>query len=259
MTLTELVVVITIIALLVTMVTVSFNGVKKHFTRADCKARHNVFARAADQYSLDHGLKYVQGSVGSPEVVDENGVVTEEAVPDNYAYMNSFAYRDLLIYGLSDQDAMCATISETEGLFGDTEELTGSDQEPEPITGYQIGFVYWLGREDILDPDGNVVYQSRKRGDASYDMSSRTLATCLCYDGNSPVSGGGGSSSTDGSFLPHLSGGSARYPAAVMPNPWDSDEPEGLVVSHLDQSVTWVPFNELAGIMQLNYIWYDAK
>jgi prepilin-type N-terminal cleavage/methylation domain-containing protein len=271
-TLLELIVVMSIISLLVGIVAVVYTGVRKNFVKADCMARHNVFAKAVGQYAYSHDLKYPLGNVGSPaetivtpESVDENGVVTPEStqeieeVPDNYVYMNSFAYRDLLIYGISDESATCATIGIQDWMFGENEDEDGTTGEMSEVEGYQIGFIYWLGRGDIKDSEDNIVYESRQRGDVNYTLSSQTLATCLCYDGNSPGSDGSTPESGNGSVLPHMGSDYHEYPADVVPNPWDTETPEGLVVSHLDESVRWVPFEDLTGIMQNNYIWYNPK
>ncbi len=243
MTLIELLVVIAIIAILAGMTVVALRGINTMKKRAQCQTNMKFFASACTSFSFDSGAgSYPSGGIGDSET-------------DDYTRVNSMVMTQLGMYDVTEKVATCSTIGEQDWLFDETpaqpEEPTDPVPDPdpdadpdadpemeEPTMAFQMGIVYWLGRGDILDEEsGEVVYESRNDRDSYLQLSSSTLATCLCYDGH-------GQSSGTGSVLPHVGTGFVRS-TPDQADPWadGGDYPDGIVIARINGNADWYPYD----------------
>jgi len=236
-TLVELLTVFAIILALVAMAMPALQGIEATKMRTQCQANTRIFVGACHQFALDNAnLEYPIGSVGVAAEVEG-----EDDVPDDYTQISPSAFTALTTYGVTPESTTCKTIGEQDWLFS-----TDIDAP------YRMGMIYWLGREDILDADDNVIYQSRQRYDKQYDPTSRTVVTCLAFDSHTPGTG-------EMSVMPHL-GNACKVYGAAEPNPWTgSQHHDGLAVGYIDgSSAAFVKYEDLTDITQYHRIWYVA-
>ncbi len=156
---------------------------------------------------------------------------------DDYVWFNGNTWQILRQWGASKPIAACTSIRDSDVYFGYGDPISGS-----PGDTY-LGWIYWGGREDIPDDTTHPAqYVSPKKIGPVDRNSSQTLWTCLCFDSvGQPWY----------SFVPHVKGALELYNTGMTP------PPQGLAVSRLDGSASWVPFGALVPIRQADEIYYQ--
>ncbi len=269
-TLVEMLTIIAIIGILVTIAAISFRGINTLKKRTQCQTNMKFLASAVNNFSFDSGSgNYPTGAIGDADTDDYTQVnshlLNDKETEDGTTYSGQLA-----MYDVTTEIATCATIGDEDWLFNDSSPVPNpnakpvvpnadgtipefdEDGEPTMINTFQMGVVYWLGRADIVDSNGEVIYESRKNRDTYLQLSSNTLATCLCYDGHAQSSG-------TGSVLPHLGVGYDRAEAGDN-DPWTtSDYPDGLVIARTGGGADWYPLSDLEGSgvdQNGTYLWF---
>ncbi len=244
----ELLIVLGIITLLATLLLPTLNDLKSVQVRARCQVNMKSIAAAANFSAIrSESQSYPAGSVGTSAEDEDDEEEEEEEVPDDYTNVSPGVRTELNLLGVNDEAMICQSIGRQDWMF--TEDI----EKP-----FKMGIIYWLGREDILDPDDAEVtlYESRARRDRAYDFSSSTLVTCMAYD--SHTTGTGTVDTVPGSIMPHIGADYSEYPYDHTPNPWEDDKnlPDGLVVGTIGGSADFVWFGDLTPIDQLHKVWY---
>ena len=110
-----------------------------------------------------------------------------------------------------------------------------------------LGWVYWGNREDSLwVPTAGGYYISPKKLGKKYTPSSQTLWTCYAFDSRGQPWG---------SFVPHVGTGSRYYASGrpIVPTP------DGLAVSRLDGSASFVPWPFLRLAHNFHGFWFEPS
>ncbi len=271
MSLIEVLMVVAILGILIGIGTVAFRGINTLKRRAECQTNMKFLATAVNSFSFDNEGSYPAGAMGDADTDDYTQVnsrllnATVDAEGVTYG-------GQLALYSVTTKVATCATIDDgEEWLFNDLPPVPNPDAapvepnddgtepefdehgEPTTITPFQMGVVYWLGRADVYDgTTDELVYESRSKRDEYLQLSSNTLATCLCYDGHANAAG-------TGSVLPHIGSGYTRA-AADQADPWESAEyPDGMVVARIGGNADWYTMKDIqsSGLEQNGtYFWY---
>lgn len=227
-------VIVGIIMLLLTISLPVVHGVQEKQTRLRCQTNVRNFAAACHHYAMNHPKQeYPAGSVSDTD--------------DDYTQVSPAVLQDLGPYGVTPESATCQSIGKQDWLFS-----------TDPAAPYIMGMIYWLGRQDIIDADDEVIYQSRARYDRRYDMSSTTVVTCMAYDAHTPETGTLLAEGQPASVMPHVANTYGEYTFS-QPNPWLDGHPDGLAVGFLGGSAKFVAFEDLTDITQLHRIWYAPQ
>ena len=231
-TLIELLVVISIISVLLAILLPSLHRVKEQARRTVCQNNLHQSSAAMFMYAGDFDDALPIGSI-----IDRTapGYVTSWDRADQMALVNAETMRHLgQSYGLTDEHATC----ETARKYFEAKEDWLEPRQPSPqyTQVFQIGWIYWGARGRWRDPGTNQEYvTARKLSDRS---TSRTLATCFCYNRYDAVGATGPwptwyASHVQGQFL---------WNQGV---PFDP-KPDGLCVGYLDGACRFVKFNDLS-------------
>jgi prepilin-type N-terminal cleavage/methylation domain-containing protein len=154
-------------------------------------------------------------------------------------------YGALLKSGMTQKAFACQCIWQYPG--GPTA-LLGGDVGQESSPGSQwcpIGWNYWpdASPSSPITRGGSVVYKRPKKSTDRLTPSSRTLATCMEFDGRP--------SGSWGSLMPHVRGANMGiYGTGVKPA-----DPDGLAVARIDGSATWVKWLNLTSLTNDYDIW----
>jgi len=241
-TLLELLVVISIIAVLLAILFPGLRKAKEHARRVAC------------QNNLHQGLV-----AGNMYAGDFDGFLPEGNVIDKSAsgYTRSWDSADLLtlinyqtmvafhIYGLSEEHATCETARK---YFESTDNWLSPLPATRPLVETaHVGWIYWGNRGNWIDQNtGREYITARKVTD---QPTSNTLVTCFCYNRYDAVGPGGNwpawyASHVGGTFL-HAVG------RPMKPTP------DGLVVGYLHGAARFVKWNDLTpSNHEGNYIVY---
>lgn len=231
-TLIELLVVISIIAILLAILLPSLQRVKEQARRTVCQNNLHQGGAAMFMYAGDFDDTLPTGSI-----IDQTapGYVASWDRADQMALVNAETMRHLGGgYGLTDEHATC----ETARKYFEAKEDWLEPRQPSPqyTQVFQIGWVYWGARGRWTDPDtGKVYVTARKLSDRP---TSRTLATCFCYNRYDAV---GSTGSWPTWYASHVRG-QFLWNQGV---PFDP-KPDGLVVGYLDGACRFVKFNDLS-------------
>jgi len=253
-TLIELLVVLGILTLLATLTLPALMDMTAAKIRLQCQVNVRNFAAACDQFALDSlTAAYPEVSVAQ----DESAPDADDAVPDDYTQVNLNVFGQLTAYGVTKENATCVSLGKQDWLFSGVDTLPTSpieEEQEDPVL--RAGVVYWLGRDDIVDPDDDTItlFQSPHRRDRQYDPTSSTVVTCLAYDPY--TSGTAADTVVPGSVMPHLGKTYAEYTYDTSPNPWDETHPDGIAVGFRGGSAKFVKFEDLTPIIQYHRLWY---
>ena len=231
-TLIELLVVIAVIALLMGILLPALSLVRNLGKRVVCQNNLHQCVAAMFMYAGDFDDALPIGSI-----IDRTapGYAASWEQADQMAMVNAETMRHLGEgYGLTEEHATC----ETARKYFEAKEDWLEPREPSPqyTQVFQIGWIYWGARGRWTDPDTNQEYvTARKLSDRS---TSRTLATCFCYNRYDVV---GPAGSWPAWYSSHVKG-QFFWNQGV---PFDP-KPDGLGVGYLDGSCRFVKWNELA-------------
>ncbi|MBN2593217.1 MAG: DUF1559 domain-containing protein [Sedimentisphaerales bacterium] len=244
-TLIELLVVISIIAVLTAILLPCLHRVKEQARRAICQNNLHQGAAAVFMYAGDFDSFLPEGNV-----VDKSAPGYNKSW-DSADLLTLFNYQTMLNlgdYGLTDKHATCETarkhFESTEGWLSPLSPARGFVE-----TAY-VGWIYWGNRGDFLNLNTGEKYITAKK--VTDRPTSKTLATCFCYDRYGAV---GGSGSWPAWYGSHIRG-TFRHDVGRPMKP----EPDGLVVAYLDGAVDFVKWKNLtAGNHEGEYLVYYEK
>jgi len=230
-TLIELLVVIAVIALLMGMLLPALNLAKRRAKRVVCQNNLHQCSAAMFMYSGDSDDALPTGSI-----IDQTapGYTTAWDRADQMALVNAETMRRLGEgYGLTDKHATC----ETARKHFEAKEDWLEPRQPSPkyTQVFQIGWIYWGARGRWTDPDTNREYVTARK--LSDRPTSKTLATCFCYNRYDTVGAGG---NWPAWYASHVRG-TFQHAVDRPMNP----TPDGLAVGYLDGSVRFVKWNAL--------------
>jgi len=234
--LVELLVVLAIITLLATLTLPTLMDMTAAKIRLECTWNMGSIAKACLTFSTENATQeFPAGSIGD----------SETDTPDDYTVVSRQVYTDLSLLGVSDEMMTCRSIRRQDWMFS-----SAVDQP------FRMGVVYWLGRDDIVDPDDDTItlYQSPHRRDRQYDPTSSTVVTCLAYDPY--TSDTAADTVVPGSVMPHMGKTYVKYPYDESPNPWDDAHPDGIAVGFRGGRAEFVEFEDLTPIIQYHRLWY---
>ncbi len=234
--LVELLVVLGILTLLATLTLPALMDMTAAKIRLQCTWNMGTIAKACLTFATENAnQEFPAGSVGD----------SETDTPDDYTVVSPQLYTDLSLLGVSDEMMTCQSIGQQDWMF--------SSAVDKP---FRMGVVYWLGRDDIMDPDDDTItlFQSPHRRDRQYDPTSSTVVTCLAYDPY--TSDTAADTVVPGSVMPHLGKTYAEYPHDKSPNPWDEVHPDGMAVGFRGGGAKFVKFEDLTPIIQYHRLWY---
>jgi len=225
-----LLVVVSIIALLMSIMLPCLGRVKEHARRTAC------------QNNLHQGL-----IAGNMYAGDNDGFLPEGSIVDKSApgYNSSWDSADLMTlvsfrmmaafggYGLTEEHATCETARK---YFESTDNWLSPLPAPRPLvpTAY-IGWIYWGNRGDWTDLNTGKKYVTAKK--VTDKPTSNTLVTCFCYNRYDAAGGGG---NWPAWYASHVKG---TFQNAVG-RPMDPT-PDGLVVGYLDGAARFVKWSHL--------------
>ena len=242
----ELLVVISIIALLLAVLLPSLQAARERSRRVICQNNLHQAGAAMFMYAGDFDDALPIGSI-----IDRRapGYVTAWDRADQMALVNAETMMHLgQTYGLTDEHATC----ETARKYFEAKEDWLEPRQPAPqyTQVFQIGWIYWGARGRWTDPDtGREYVTARKLSDRA---TSGTLATCFCYNRFDAVGPGG---NWPAWYASHVK---SRFEQGVG-TPMHP-RPDGLVVGYFDGATRFVKWGDLTpSNHEGNYIVYYDK
>ena len=230
-TLIELLVVIAIIAVLLAILMPCMRKVKEQARRAVCQNNLHQAVAAMFMYAGDFDDALPIGSI-----IDRRapGYTASWEQADQMALVNAETMMHLgEAYNLTDEHATCETARK---YFEAKEDwLEPRQSSPQYTQVFQIGWIYWGARGSWTDPVTNQEYVTAQK--LSDRPTSRTLATCFCYNRYDAV---GPSGPWPTWYASHIR--SAFQHGVGQPM---TPQPDGLVVAYLDGSVNFVKWPNL--------------
>jgi prepilin-type N-terminal cleavage/methylation domain-containing protein len=230
-TLLELLVVITMIAVLISIVLPCLRRAKEHARRTAC------------QNSLHQGLVVVNLYVGDHDGLLPEGNTIDRSAPgydatwdsaDLLTLVNYKTMEALGRYGLTKRHATCETARK---YFESSPNWLSPLPATRPlVSAAYVGWIYWGNRGNWTDKNtGKKCTTARKVTDRP---STKTLVTCFCYNRYDAV---GANGEWPAWYASHV-GGAFQY---AVGRPMDPS-PDGLVVGYLDGAARFVRWNRLA-------------
>jgi len=241
-TLLELLVVISIIAVLLAILSPGLRKAKEHARRAACQNNLHQGLLAGNMYAGDFDGFLPEGNVidKSASGYTRNWDSADLLTLINYQTMVAFGS-----YGLSEEHATCETARK---YFESTDDWLSPLPATRPLVETaHVGWIYWGNRGDWTDQNTGREYITAKK--VTDQPTSNTLVTCFCYNRYDAVGPGGNwpawyASHVGGTFL-HAVG------RPMKPTP------DGLVVGYLDGAARFVKWNDLTpSNHEGNYIVY---
>lgn len=234
-TLVELLVVISIIAILVAIMLPALSRSRDLARRVICANNQHQVIAAGLIYAADFDDFLPQGNVNPSE--DDPEYWTETNFQACMAMHED--------YEISEDIAMCASWTKYREEFFREPPV---DDEGFPLGGMTIGFVYYGRRYDVPDqllsprlPDGDFYRCVRRTSDGPKQYTSATVMTCYHWDS---ISAGG----SWGAKLPHKKGGAGYLPPELAQL---DPAPRGLSVGFVDGSSRWEKWENLR--------WFDQN
>lgn len=229
-TLLELLVVISIIALLLAILFPGLRKAKEHARRVVCQNNLHQGLVAGNMYAGDF-----DGFLPEGNIVDKTAPGYKKSW-DSADQLTLINYKTMLAfgsYGLTEEHATCETARK---YFEATDDWLSPLPETRPLveTAY-IGWIYWGNRGDWTDPDTDEKYITAKK--VTDQPTSNTLVTCFCYNRYAAVGPGGNWAAWYSSHV----GGTFQYAVGRPLKP----TPDGLVVGYLDGAARFVKWNDL--------------
>ena len=224
-TLIELLVVIAIIAVLLGILLPCLRAVKAQARRTICQNNLHQGGAAVWMYASDFDSYLPEGNV-----VDKSASGYNQSWDgaDLLTLLNFQTMASLGNYGLTEEHATCETarkhFESKEGWLSPLKPAHGFVE-----TAY-IGWIYWGNRGDWMDLNTGQKYVTAKK--VTDRPTSKTLATCFCYDRYGAVGSGGHWPAWYGSHIR----GTFQHDVGRPMHP----KPDGLVVAYLDGSADFV-------------------
>lgn len=238
-TLVELLVVISILALLISILIPSLAKAKERARRVVCMSNIRQCTIACNLYAADFNSWLPLGNIWGDESKEEGWL--------DFNYQSA-AYIHLN-YKIEASHAMCTSWAfEKDKYFYEPPYVNNQNFK---VGGTRIGYIYYGRRFDgessTYSPmlENGQVYKTPQRIGDFQNITSKTLFSCFHWDGISTGSGWGAK-------IPHIGGGKGQY---ILPSQQGlKPKPEGLVISYLDSSSEWVSWKKLKWIEQASSI-----
>ena len=244
-TLVELLVVISIISILMAIMVPVLGRSKDRAGRLLCLSNSRQIYNAGYLYSSDYDGYLPLGNIWA-----------DQSRPEGWTDMN---YATCLIlytqYAVTPDMGMCTSWKQWKDEF--FKKPNGFDDKNFNLGGTVVGYIYYGRRFDkegspyspMLE-NGNVYKTPVRAGDGGRKITSDTIFTCFHWD---TVSTGGGY----GAKIPHIKNGLGY----VYPNETTqfNPKPEGLNVSKLDGSGSWVKWRNLKPVTQGTFRFYYSR
>lgn len=253
-TLVEMLVVVAILLVLLSLLLPSFWTIKMRARRIVDLNNLRQFAAAAVSASIDRKGALLPGA---------KEYALKGIYYDDLAWFNFNSYLVLQEY-LNDRSKRvfaCISFHDDAGLMASFGVLRDAGGGSHPDTtgmthtnGTHIGWNYLGGRlpdrgRQARDQSMNIITNNYEFPDrVAGHATSRTLATC-----------GGWSSWSYSGFIPHQSRRDGGLRLARPSGPWGFTEFSGLNSCYTDGSARWVPYEDLAVIEDVDWIYYDVK
>ncbi len=229
-TLVELLVVISIMALLMSILMPCLRKAKSHARRVVCQNNLHQGLIASNMYAADFDGFLPEGNIidksapGYNKSWDRADLLTLV----NYRTMMSFG-----AYGLTEEHATCETARK---YFESTDDWLSPLPATRPLveTAY-VGWIYWGNRGDWTDLNTGEKYVTPKK--ITDKPTSNTLVTCFCYNRYAAVGPGG---NWPAWYSSHVAG-AFRHAVGQPLKP----KPDGLVVGYRDGATRFVKWNDL--------------
>jgi prepilin-type N-terminal cleavage/methylation domain-containing protein len=229
-TLIELLVAISIIAILLAILLPCLRRVKEQARRAICQSNLHQGGAAVCMYAGDFNGYLPEGNI-----VDKSasGYNKSWDSADLLTLLNYNTMALLHNYGLTEEHATC----ETARKYFESKEGWLSPLAPAHgfVDTAYVGWIYWGNRGDWTDLNTGKRYVTAKK--VADRPTSKTLATCFCYDRYGAVGSGGEWPAWYGSHIR----GTFQHGVGRPMDP----QPDGLAVAYLDGAVDFVKWKNL--------------
>jgi prepilin-type N-terminal cleavage/methylation domain-containing protein len=229
-TLMELLVVISIIALLISILLPCLGVAREHARRAGCQNNLHEGILVVNMYAGDYSGFLPEGNIIDKTAAgyDKSWDSADLLTVVNYRTMMAFAG-----YGLTERSATCETARKHfESTRGWLSPLPAIHPVVEAVC---VGWIYWGNRGDWTDLNTGRPYVTPKK--VTGKATSNTLVTCFCYNRHDAVGPGG---EWPAWYSSHMGGTFQQGVGRPMVPP-----PDGLVVGYLDGSARFVRWNHL--------------
>jgi prepilin-type N-terminal cleavage/methylation domain-containing protein len=229
-TLTELLIVIAIIALLLSIMVPCLGRAREHARRVACENNLHEGIVAAHLYAGDY-----DGFLPEGNIIDQSapGYNKSWDAADLLTLVNFNTMKTFAGYGLTAEHATCETARKYfEGTYNWLSPLPAVHPV---LPAVCVGWIYWGNRGDWTDPGTGRRYITPKK--VADQPTSNTLVTCFCYNRYDAV----GSHGTWPAWYSSHVGGTFQY---AVGRPMDPP-PDGLVAGRLDGSARFVKWNHL--------------
>lgn len=229
-TLLELLVVISIVALLTAILVPCLRGAKAQARRVACQNNLHQGLIVGNLYAADYDNYVPEGNIIDKSAPGYTSAWDSADLLTLINYRTMVAFAD---YGLTREHATCETARKH---FEATDNWLSPLPATHPVVETaHIGWIYWGHRGDWTDPDTGEKYVTPKK--VTDRPTSNTLVTCFCYNRYDAVGAGG---HWPAWYASHV-GGTFRHAAGVPMDP----EPGGLVVGYLHGAARFVKWNDL--------------
>jgi len=229
-TLVELLVVISIMALLLSILLPCLGRVKEHARRTACQNNLHQGLLAGNMYAGDHDGFLPEGSIINKSAPGYNSSWDSADLLTLVSYRMMVAFGG---YGLTEEHATCETARK---YFESTDNWLSPLPAPRTLVPTaHIGWIYWGNRGDWTDRNTGKKYVTAKK--VTDRATSNTLVTCFCYNRYGAVGPGG---TWPAWYASHVKG--AFQHAVGLPM---DPTPDGLVVGYLDGAARFVRWSHL--------------
>jgi prepilin-type N-terminal cleavage/methylation domain-containing protein len=229
-TLVELLVVISIIALLISILLPCLGIAKEHARRTACQNNLHEGLLGVNMYAGDHS-----GFLPEGNIVDRSAPGYDRSwdSADLLTVVNFRAMMALAGYGLTERLATCETARKH---FESTRNWLSPLPAIHPVVeAVCVGWIYWGNRGDWTDLATGEKYMTPKK--VIDKATSNTLVTCFCYNRYDAV---GPRGEWPAWYSSHIGGAFAQGVGRPM-----MPKPDGLVVGYLDASARFVRWSRL--------------
>ena len=229
-TLMELLVVISIIALLLSIMVPCLRKVKAHARRVACQNNLHQGLLAGHMYAGDFDNYLPEGNIIDKSALGYNDQWDSADLLTVINYKTMIAFGG---YGLTEEHATCETARKH---FESTDDWLSPLPAPRPLVATaHVGWIYWGNRGDWIDLNTGETYVTPKK--VTGRSTSNTLVTCFCYNRYDAVGPGG---NWPAWYSSHV-GGTFQYAVGRPMEP----QPDGLVVGYVDGAARFVKWNDL--------------
>lgn len=238
-TLVELLVVISILALLLALLTPTLNRSKSAARRAVDAAGSQQFVQAAHAYAAQYQTRF-------PDACRESLADAQAGANLHYGHDDMVAFRYPTWVILRDHFGL--TTDNTTCICFDWQAKSYGRQDTTTYGGTVLGRIIWGNRRDtfpgLFQSD---VYKTPKR--TSDQGTSNTYLTCRAFV-RAPTWYNG--------VIPHVDGDRWDYTENGITDPYEfSPMPEGMVIGYTDGGASWRPWKALLSVRNHNWLYYD--